>query len=82
LDFDTSLFHTLSRQATVALLFSSPDFLSRKWRVRIASGDLLPPSPPAEAHKGFDCVPMATLGFGLLIVFALFAPQPQRASVL
>src|SRR5262249_48723949 len=25
----------------------------------------LPPSPPAEAHKGFDCVPMATLGFGL-----------------
>jgi hypothetical protein len=28
LDFDTSLFHTLSRQATVALLFSSPDFLS------------------------------------------------------
>src|SRR5262245_34869793 len=48
LDFDTSLFHTLSRQATVAPLFSSPDFLSRKWRVRIASGDLLPPSPPAE----------------------------------
>src|SRR6516165_1019666 len=48
LDFDTSLFHTLSRQATVALLFLSPDFLSRKWRVRIASGDLLPPSPPAE----------------------------------
>src|SRR6516165_11502405 len=27
LDFDSSLFHTLSRQATVALLFSSPDFL-------------------------------------------------------
>jgi cytoskeletal protein CcmA (bactofilin family) len=48
LDFDTSLFHTFSRQATVALLFASPDFLSRKWRVRIASGDLLPPSPPAE----------------------------------
>src|SRR5215831_3322271 len=26
---------------------------------------LLPPSPPAEAHKRFDCVPMATLRFGL-----------------
>src|SRR5262249_43164061 len=48
LDFDTSLFHTLSRQTTVALLLSSPDFLSRKWRARIASGDLLPPPPPAQ----------------------------------
>src|SRR5215471_3889214 len=48
LDCDTSLFHTLSRQTTVALLFSSPDFLSRKWCVRLASGDLLPPSAPAE----------------------------------
>jgi hypothetical protein len=47
LNFDTSLFHTLSRQATAAL-FLSPDFLSRKWCVRIASGDLRPPSPPAE----------------------------------
>jgi hypothetical protein len=67
LDFDTCLFHTLSRQATVALLFSSPDFLSRKWRVRIASGDLLPPSPQPRRRplaKISPGSPAPTMGAG------------------
>jgi hypothetical protein len=63
LEFDTS-----SRQATVALLFSSPDFLSRKWGVRLASGDLLlPPSPPAEKRplaKISPGSPAPTMGAG------------------
>src|SRR5215813_6201502 len=68
LDFDTSLFHTSSRQATVALLFSSPDFLSRNWGVRLASGDLLlPPLPPAEKRplaKISPGSPAPTMGVG------------------
>jgi hypothetical protein len=73
LNFDTSLFHTLSRQATAAL-FLSPDFLSRKWCVRIASGDLRPPSPPAEKATARQDQPWKSCADGSRIDAAMIFP--------